>query len=134
MERTSIITSLYLAKASDYPSVTLVNGLPNANSLAQFFYKAPLVIERSDLRETNEDSDQGELLDIAIRANIYRDSQYHLLFSNKLVLAYIETANGEKYFFGSKENPLIYRYNRDSGATNEDSRFTTLSLGLKLPL
>lgn len=134
MERTSLITALYIADAKDYSSLTLVAGLPDAASLSSYFEKVPLVMERADFREASEDTDQGELLDIAIRANIYRDSDFYLDFSKKLVMVYLETSNGEKHFFGSNTQPLFFRYTRDSGAANSDTRETTLLMGHKTAL
>ncbi len=134
MERTSLITALYIGKASNYPSLVLVGGFPDTNSLSSFFTKMPIALEKSDLKETVEDSDQGQLLDIAIRANLYRDATEYTLFANSHVMAYLETSNGERHFFGSADNPLIYQYTRDSGATNADPRDTTLLLGQKIPL
>jgi hypothetical protein len=134
MERTSIITRLYLADAKDYESITFIDGLPDSESLETVFDKVPFALERADFREATEDTDQGQMLDISIRANIYRDSFIYRNFSNKHVLAYLETANGEKHFFGSAHNPLEFRYTRDSGSTNSDSRDTTLLLGQKIPL
>lgn len=134
MERTSIITRLFLADAKSYNSITFVNGLPDASSLDTIFEKVPIALERADFRESTEDSDQGELLDIAIRANIFRDSDFYKTFTKKFLLAYIETANGEKHFFGTPSQPLTYRYTRDSGSTNSDSRDTTMLIGQKIPL
>jgi hypothetical protein len=131
MERTSLITAMYIADSSAYPFITFVNGLPNAGSLETYFEKVPLVLEKADLRESTEDSDQGLLTDISIRANIYRDSDYYRQFKNSFVLAYLETANEEKYFYGSLKNPLSYQYTRDSGTANADQRETSLLMGQK---
>lgn len=134
MERTSIITRLFLADAKSYNSIILVDGLPDASSLNEYFDQVPIALERADFREATEDSDQGELLDISIRANIYRDSDFYKDFTKKFVLVYLETANAEKHFFGSADHPLTYRYTRDSGSTNSDSRDTTLLIGQKIAL
>lgn len=135
MERTSIITSIYLALSKDYPFITFTaDGLPDADSLDEYFKKVPHILEKADLKETSRTSDQGDLLDIAIRANIHRDSDYYQNFAGQYVLAYITTANGEQYFFGSSSNPLSFQYTRDTGAANADSRDTTLLLGQVIPL
>jgi glycerate kinase len=134
MERTSIITALYIGDANDYFLVALGGGYPYPEELNAHFTKIPLAQEKSDLRETIEDTDQGQLKDIAVRANLYRDATEHLIYENKGVMAVIETANGEKHFFGTKDNPLTYAYTRDSGATISDTRDTTILMGMKVPV
>jgi hypothetical protein len=135
MERTSIITSLYLALSKDFPSLTLTtHGFPNSDSLLQYFKKVPHILEKADLKETVRITDHGDILDISIRANIHRDSDYYQDFAGQYVLAYITTSNGEQHFFGSNSNPLSFQYTRDTGAANADSRDTTLILGQVIPL
>lgn len=134
MERTSIITRLMLSKASNYNSLTLVGGLPDAVSLTTYFTAIPYVTERADFQERTEDSPQGSILSVAIRAAIHRDATEHLTFANTRIMAYIETANGEKHLFGSDSYPLTYDYERDSGAGNADDRFTTLRMTLTQPV
>lgn len=134
MERTSIITRLSVALASAYPSLTLVNGLPNAESLATYFDEAPLLIEGADYKEQVTDTDQGQLVSHSIRARIGRDETFYLLHANKLVILYLEMVNGEKYFLGTNNYPLLYLYDRDSGAGNADTRDTVLTYSQTVPV
>lgn len=134
MERTSLITRLLIGKASDYSSLTLESGLPNAASLTAYFQEVPLVLEQADVKERTEDSPQGQIRRIDIRANIHRDSDFHRNFIHQEVMAYYETANGEHELVGNDAYPLSYNYERDSGAGNADNRFTTLLLSEILPV
>lgn len=134
MERTSILTVLLLADAQDYPSLTLVNGLPDTSSMIAHFQAVPMVLERADFQERTEDTPHGQILQVSIRAMIHRDSDYYSQYANKRVMAYVETANGEAYLWGSNEYPMSFDYERDSGAGNADERFTTLRMSLTQPI
>lgn len=134
MERTSILTVLLLADAKSYPSLTLVNGLPDTGSMVAHFKAVPMVLERADFKEKTEDTAQGQILRVSVRAAIHRDSTYYQDYANKRVIAYVETANGEKYLWGSDQYPMSYDYDRDSGAGNSDDRFTTLMMELVQPI
>ncbi len=134
MERTSIITVLLLADAADYDQLTLVNGLPDAQSMIDHFSAADLVLEKSRLKETTADSDHGQLVSHEISAAIYRDSTFHEGYVHKEVLAYVETANGEKYLLGSPDYPLSYNYDRNSGESAADIRDTRLIMGVTQPV
>jgi hypothetical protein len=123
-----------LAEATDYPALTLVNGLPDAGSMVAHFTAVPMVQERADFQERTEDSAQGQLHSVSIRANTHRDSTFYSLFANKKVIAYVETANGEMYLWGSDAYPMSYDYERDSGAGNSDDRFTTLRMSMTAPI
>lgn len=128
MERTSLITALYVAPISNYNSITLdADGYPNVASLANYFEEAPLVQESSQHQETEEETDQGNVIQHAIRCRIYRDSEFYLINRHQLVMLYFETANEERYFLGSPANPLLYLSNRNSGVSNTDSRDTELN-------
>lgn len=129
-----MITALFLARSSDYGSLTLVNGIPDSGSIDTYFEEVPIVQEKADIKESTQESDQGQLKDISIRANIHRESLYYNEFSNKHVLVYAETANGEKHFLGTVDNPLTFAFTRDTGAGNSDSRETTLLMGQKVAL
>ena len=134
MDRTSIITRLYVAQASAYPSLTLVDGLPDATSLDTYFDNCPIVLEGADLRESVQDNEQGQLIQYNVRARIGRDSDFYLLHAHRMVLLYIETTNGERHFLGSDDYPLLYLYDRDSGAGNADTRDTVLTYSQTVPL
>lgn len=134
MERTSILTVLLLADATSYSSLTLVNGLPDTNSMLAHFKAVPLVLERADFQERTEDTPQGQILRVSIRASIHRDSTYYTNYLNRKVIAYVETANGERYLWGSNEYPMTFDYQRDSGAGNADDRFTQLTMELVQPI
>lgn len=134
MERTSIITVLLLADAADYASLTLVNGLPDTDSLVDYFHTADLVLERNRLNEATSDSPQGQLVEYSLQVAVHRDSDYHRTFTHKKVLAYIETSNGEQYFLGSPDYPLSYTYQRSSGQSVSDTRETQLNLSVTLPV
>lgn len=134
MERTSILTVLLLAEAKDYPSLVLVNGLPDVTSMTTYFTAVPMALERADFKERTEDSAHGQLHQVTIRANTHRDSDFYLTFANKKVIAYVETANGEQYLWGSDDYPLSYDYERDSGAGNGDDRYTTLNMAMVAPI
>lgn len=134
MERTSILTVLLLADAQDYPLLTLVNGLPDVTSMTTYFQAVPMVLEKADFKERTEDTPQGQVLRVNVRANIHRDSDYYQLFVHKKVIAYVETANEERYLWGSDEYPMNFTYERDSGAGNADDRYTTLSMDLVQPI
>jgi hypothetical protein len=133
MERTSIITSLFVSNIINYPSLTL-SPYPIAQNLQDYFIKIPIVLERAEIKESSEDTDQGNLLDIAIRSNVHRESIIPALLAKKLLMVYLETANGEKHFFGTPDNPLIFEFTKNSGATNDDNRETTLLFGQKVAL
>lgn len=134
MERTSLITRLMVADAQIYAQLTLVNGIPDADSLAAHFSEAPLVLEGADLREKTEDTDQGQVLGQTVRAQIHRDEPFYKLHANRQVLLYLEMANGEIHFLGSQAYPMLYLYERDSGAGNADSRHTQLNYSVAVPL
>ena len=134
MERTSILTVLLLADATSYPSLTLVNGLPDTGSMVAHFKAVPMVLERADFKEKTEDTPQGQLLRVSVRAAIHRDSTYYTNYPNRRVIAYVETANGEKYLWGSNAYPMTFDYERDSGAGNSDDRFTQLTMELVQPV
>ncbi|PRY90592.1 hypothetical protein [Mongoliibacter ruber] len=134
MERISLITSLYIGLASHHPQLTLTDGFPSAQDLIDFFKEAPLVLERSDIREESNDTDQGDVISFAVRSTIPRDSDYHSQFAGKEVMAYLTTANGERHFLGSDDTPMTFQYTRDSGAGNADNRETIISLSLQIPL
>lgn len=134
MERTSILTVLLLAEAKDYPSLVLVNGLPDVTSMTTYFTAVPMAQERADFKERTEDSAHGQLHQVTIRANTHRDSTFYLDFANKKVMAYVETSNGEKYLWGTDAYPLSYDYERDSGAGNGDDRYTTLNMAMVAPV
>jgi len=134
MERTSIITVLLLADAADYDQLTLVDGLPDAQSMVDYFSAADLVLEKSQIRETTEDTDQGQLLNYEVNAAIYRDSSFHEGYVHREVLAYVETSNGEQYLLGSPDYPLSYNYTRNSGESVADVRDTRLIMGVTLPV
>lgn len=127
MERTSLITRLFVAPATAYSSLTLVDGLPDQTSLDSYFDEAPLVLEGADYREEIQDSDQGQVINHTVRARIQRDEDFYQTHANQLVLLYFGTANGEVHFLGSDSNPFLYLYSRDSGAGNADSRETQLT-------
>jgi hypothetical protein len=134
MERTSLITRLMVADIEKYPQVTLVNGIPNDESLAAHFSEASLVQEGADFREKTEDTDHGQVLVQTVRAQMHRDSNFYKLYANRQVMLYIETANGEVHFFGSAANPMNYGFERDSGAGNTDRRHTQLSYSVTVPV
>jgi hypothetical protein len=134
MERTSLLTVLLLADAKSYPSLTLVNGLPDTNSMIAHFKAVPFVLERAEFNEKTEDTPQGQLLRGSIRAMIHRDSTFHQDYVNKRVIAYLETANGEAYLWGSDQYPMSFDYDRKSGMTHSDERFTTLMMELVAPI
>ncbi len=134
MERTSIITVLLLADAADYDQLTLVDGLPDAQSMVDHFSAADLVLEKSQIRESTSDSDQGQLVNFEVSAAIYRDSNFHEGYAHKEVLAYVETSNGEKYLLGSPDYPLSYNYDRNSGESAADVRDTRLIMGVTKPV
>jgi hypothetical protein len=134
MERTSLLTVLLLADATSYSSLTLVNGLPDTNSMTAHFKAVPMVLERADFQERTEDTPQGQILRVSIRAVIHRDSSYYTNYPNRRVIAYVETANGERYLWGSNEYPMTFDYQRDSGAGNADDRFTQLTMELVQPI
>jgi hypothetical protein len=135
MERTSIITALYIAKSERYFLIELdAEGLPDNVSLENEFTKLAFVLEKAQLRQNLEDSDQGKLEAIEIRVNVHRESTVHETFGQSFVLVYLETANGEKHFIGTRDYPLSFSYTRDSGAGNADGRETTLEMGMRVPL
>lgn len=134
MERTSIITALLLTDATNYPSLTLVDGLPDASSLIANFKAVPMVLEKAELTEKTADHPQGQLVECSLRAAIYRDSEFYREFLAKRVVAYLETANGERMLIGTDQIPLSYEYDRTSGAANSDTRDTTLLMGLTKPV
>lgn len=123
-----------LADAKDYSALTLVNGLPNAASISDYFHTVPHVLEKADFKERTEDNPQGQLEQIDIRANLHRDADFYLGFKHKQVIAYVETSNGEQLLIGSADYPLSYNYERDSGAANGDTRETTLTMSLIRPI
>jgi hypothetical protein len=135
MSRTSIITALYLAPSTIFNSIVYNDkGLPDEETLKELFTQIPIVLEKAELKQSLQDSDQGNLEDISIRANVHRDSLVHQLFTGKFLLAYLETSNEERHFVGTLEYPLSFSYSRDSGSSNSDTRETTLTMTLRLPL
>lgn len=135
MERTSLITALYVAHISYYSSVTLdSDGMPDASSLDTFFEEVPLVLESSDYREEEDDSPQGHILQRTVRARIYRDSDFYLKNRHQLVMLYLETANEERHFLGTTSYPLQYLSNRSTGVSNTDTRDTELTYRQIVPV
>ena len=134
MERTSLLTVLLLADAKSYPNLTLVNGLPDTNSMIAHFKAVPTVLERADFNEKTEETAQGQILRVSIRAMIHRDSNFFQDWVNKRVIAYVETANGEAYLWGSDQYPMTFDYERKSGMSHADERYTTLIMELVSPI
>ena len=129
MERTSLIIGLRLASSTNYPNLTLVDGLPDASSLSTYFTALDLVPERNDLQEVSEFNQmQGESLQVTIRAHLYRDDNSYANYLNAHLMAYVEMSNGEKYLIGNNQNPLTYSFSRNSGAGNADQRETEIRL------
>jgi hypothetical protein len=134
MERTSLLTVLLLSDVANYPSLTLVNGLPDANSMVDYFKAVPFVTERASFTERTEDSPHGQLVTHSIQADIHRDATDYGDYANRRVMAYLETANGELLFVGSTSYPLSYEYERASGSGNSDERFSTLRMAVTMPV
>jgi hypothetical protein len=134
MERAAIITRLALAPSNTYLLLNMVSDLPDSESLSTYFTEVPLMLEQADIKEILTDTDQGELVEYNIRANTPRESVIHLQFAGTFVLAYIETANGERHLIGTNQVPLQFAYTRDTGAGNGDNRNTSLSLSLSRKL
>jgi hypothetical protein len=133
MNRTSLITQILLAPPSLFNTITYANGIPEPASREAYFDEVPIVLERAELRETEQDGDQGRLIAVDARANIHRDSDFLDTFKHEFVLIYIETANGEQHFFGSLAHPVKMEYSKTSGASNADNRETTLTFSIQYP-
>lgn len=133
MERTSLITLLMLADAADYDNITLENSLPNAASLAAYFAECPLVLEKATVTANSSQGNHGLLINFNISVNTFRESTFHEDYIDKDVLVYLETSNGEKHFFGTKENPCVFSYNSDSGAALGDPNDNTLNMIYSVP-
>lgn len=135
MERTSLITALHICKYEVYNLIQFVgdSNKPEQYSLDTHFIKVPIVLEKAQLKESFEDTDQGPLLFFEVKANVHRECTVHESFKKNRVNAYIETANGEEHMLGNFDYPMSFSYLRDSGSGNEDNRETSLELKLRIP-
>ncbi|AWW31852.1 hypothetical protein DN752_17890 [Echinicola strongylocentroti] len=128
MERTSLITLLMLADATDYADLTFDNDLPDTGSLTSYFTKIPLVLEKAILQCSSNQSNHGMLVESTVQASTFRESKIHQAFADKEILVYLETTNGEKHFLGSNVNPCTITYSEDSGGAVTDSNDNSLSI------
>lgn len=94
----------------------------------------PHVLEKAELKESTQDTDQGRLMAVDARVNIPRDADFLDTFKEEFALIYIETSNEEQHFFGSLSHPVKMDYARDSGAGNADNRETTLTFSIRFPM
>lgn len=133
-DRISLINEAYLADASDYDSLTLVDGFPNDASLTAFFGEVPLVLEGGELTEGLEDTPHGDLQSIQLRLKIGRDSEFHKDWSHRKLIAAVKMANGEQILLGTDEYPLSYGYDRNSGASATAERDTTMIFQAMIPV
>lgn len=135
MERTSLITELYLTESKNFPNISLDQfGFPPQAELDQKFTKIPFILEKASISETVEQTDQGEINSVQIAAATHREDLSYKMFPSLKVLAFLRTATGEEHFFGTDETPLRMVYARDTGTTNDSERNTSLNFSQKVPV
>ena len=133
MERTSIPTRIMVASARHIEDIHLIDGLPDASSLTDYFEDIPLVTEKAELTEESEETDQGLLQNFRLRANIYRDGYIHHKYMTAELLIYIETLDRSAYLLGVEDNYVRLSYAARSGAAVADTNETTLEMSYSRP-
>lgn len=134
MERISLIRSIYVALAADYPHIVQVRGIPDVSSLHAYFEPVAFVGEKAELTETVEDSDQGMVIRRTLTANTYRENQQHLSWINRPLLIYIETIDNQRILMGTIDHPAELSYTSRTGAALGDVNDNSLTYTHTVPL